>query len=182
MGTSQEWLSGLQRANNGRSHFQEATGYLKCACTMSILERAKEDIYLAFVNGHCIDQPFTAEHAGHPSQRPWQTGLHIHCLSCGQAHVDLEQRLILTTAALRKECNGAAARGFTSIQDPGLVPTATATNVAAAASQQPAQEDPHQTTRAGLDSGQHEPPIYSVQAPRSSSMQRLGRHFLRAWR
>lgn len=83
---------------------------------MSIFKRAKEDTCFAFVNGLCIDQAFPECHQGHPSHRLWQTGIRIHCLSCGlQAHLDMEQRFILG-ANLKKECKGAAIHGSPNIQ------------------------------------------------------------------
>ena len=88
--------------------FEETTGYLRCVkCGANVHKRSNEQLFQAFVQGQCVDQPYTAPHEGHRSHALWQKGTKVTCTQCGLSlHLDAHQRLILT-AAVKKPCKGA---------------------------------------------------------------------------
>ena len=55
--------------------FDETTGYLRCVkCGANVHKRSNEQLFQAFVQGQCLDQPYTATHEGHSSHVLWQKG------------------------------------------------------------------------------------------------------------
>ena len=91
---------------------EETTGYLRCVrCGANVHKRSNEQLFQAFVQGQCLDQPYEAPHDGHRSHVLWQKGTRVNCTQCGLSlHLDAHQRLILTTA-FKKPCKGAGSTG-----------------------------------------------------------------------
>ena len=91
---------------------EETAGYLRCVrCGTNVHKRSNEQVFQAFVQGQCLDQPYTSAHAGHTSHGLWQKGSKVTCTQCGVTlHLDGQQRLILT-AAVKKPCKGSGSSG-----------------------------------------------------------------------
>ena len=83
---------------------EETAGYLRCVrCGTNVHKRSNEQVFQAFVQGHCLDQPYNQEHAGHSSHALWQKGTKVTCTQCGiTLHLDGQHRLILTAAVKSK--------------------------------------------------------------------------------
>ena len=97
---------------------EETAGYLRCVrCGTNVHKRTNEAAFQAFVQGHCIDQPYTQEHAGHSSHVLWQKGNKANCTQCGLTlHLDGQHRLILT-AAIKKPCKGSGSQSSTPLTE-----------------------------------------------------------------
>ena len=92
--------------------FDETAGYLRCVkCGANVHKRSNEQLFQAFVQGQCLDQPYTATHEGHTSHALRQKGSKVTCTQCGLSlHLDAQQRLILT-GAIKKPCKGSGISG-----------------------------------------------------------------------
>ena len=97
---------------------EETAGYLRCVrCGTNVHKRSNEQVFQAFVQGQCHDQPYTADHAGHTSHALWQKGSKVTCTQCGiTLHLDRQQRLILT-AAVKKPCKGSGSNSSTPLTE-----------------------------------------------------------------
>ena len=69
---------------------EETAGYLRCVrCGTNVHKRSNEQVFQAFVQGQCLDQPYTQDHAGHSSHALWQKGNKATCTQCGiTLHLD----------------------------------------------------------------------------------------------
>ena len=86
-------------------------------CGTNVHKRSNEQAFQAFVQGQCLDQPYTQDHAGHSSHALWQKGNKATCTQCGiTLHLDGQHRLILT-AAVKKPCKGSGSQSSTPLTE-----------------------------------------------------------------
>lgn len=97
---------------------EETAGHLRCVrCGTNVHKRSNEQVFQAFVQGQCLDQPYNTDHAGHTSHALWQKGNKVTCTQCGiTLHLDGQQRLILT-AAVKKPCKGSGSNSSTPLTE-----------------------------------------------------------------